>query len=44
MSKESFEMLNEERRRNNEELFANPRNAAAGSARQLNPKIAASRN
>lgn len=43
MSKESFERLNEERRNNNEELFANPRNAAAGSARQLDPKIAASR-
>ena len=43
MSKESFERLNEERRNNNEELFANPRNAAAGSARQLDSKIAASR-
>lgn len=44
MSKSSFEKLNEERAQNNEDLFANPRNAAAGSVRQLDSKIAASRN
>ena len=44
MPKKSFEQLNERRAANDEELFANPRNAAAGSLRQLDPKIAASRN
>jgi len=44
MPKKSFEKLNQEREANGEELFANPRNAAAGSLRQLDPKIAASRN
>lgn len=43
MSKRSFEILNEERKKNDEGLLANPRNAAAGSVRQLDPKIAASR-
>lgn len=40
----SFNDLNEERAKNNQSLFANPRNAAAGSVRQLDSKIAASRN
>ncbi|OQA04329.1 MAG: DNA ligase [bacterium ADurb.Bin400] len=40
----SFAALNEERRKAGEDVFANPRNAAAGSLRQLDPKIAASRN
>lgn len=40
----SFEALNIDRKKNNEALFANPRNAAAGSIRQLDPKIASSRN
>ena len=44
MPKKSFEALNAKRAENGEELFANPRNAAAGSLRQLDPKIAASRN
>src|SRR3569623_2108657 len=44
MSEKSLERLNEGRKKNNEPLFANPRNAAAGSIRQLDPKIAASRN
>ncbi|WP_342599105.1 NAD-dependent DNA ligase LigA [Psychrobacillus sp. FSL H8-0483] len=44
MPKASFEKLNEERAERGEELFANPRNAAAGSLRQLDPKMAASRN
>lgn len=43
MSKDSFNELNAERARNNWELLANPRNAAAGSVRQLDSKIAASR-
>ncbi|MER2108520.1 MAG: NAD-dependent DNA ligase LigA [Solibacillus sp.] len=43
MPKKSFEALNARRAENGEELFANPRNAAAGSLRQLDPKIAASR-
>ncbi|WP_078592541.1 NAD-dependent DNA ligase LigA [Evansella clarkii] len=44
MPKRSFEKLNEEKEKNEEPPFANPRNAAAGSLRQLNPKIAAKRN
>ncbi|MFJ5717327.1 NAD-dependent DNA ligase LigA [Neobacillus sp. NPDC093127] len=43
MPKRSFEALNQARTERGEELFANPRNAAAGSLRQLDPKIAASR-
>ena len=43
MSKKSFIELNNKRKSNNEELFANPRNAAAGSVRQLDSKISASR-
>lgn len=41
--KEDFERLNELQRKNGEAEFANPRNLAAGSIRQLDPKIAASR-
>ncbi len=44
MPQQSFLALNEERKKNGEALFANPRNAAAGSLRQLDPRIAASRN
>ena len=44
MPKKSFKALNEERAQNEEELFANCRNAAAGSVRQLDSKIAAKRN
>lgn len=44
MSKSSFNSLNEMRKQEGKELFANPRNAAAGSVRQLDSKIAASRN
>ena len=44
MSKASFEKANIERRKNNENEFANPRNAAAGSVRQLDSKITAKRN
>ncbi|AOV06774.1 NAD-dependent DNA ligase LigA [Sporosarcina ureilytica] len=44
MPKGSFVKLNEARDEAGEEPFANPRNAAAGSLRQLDPKIAASRN
>ena len=43
MPKKSFERLNAEKRLNGQEEFANCRNAAAGSIRQLDPKIAASR-
>ncbi|MGJ9382123.1 NAD-dependent DNA ligase LigA [Salipaludibacillus sp. CF4.18] len=43
MPKKSFNALNEEKERSEEALFANPRNAAAGSLRQLNPKIASKR-
>lgn len=44
MSKASFEKANKEREANGEGLFANPRNAAAGSVRQLDSKITAKRN
>ena len=44
MPKSSFEKLNEERRKNGEKEFANPRNAAAGSVRQLDSSIAKERN
>ena len=43
MPKESFEKLNQENLKNGEKLFANPRNAAAGSIRQLDSKITAKR-
>ncbi|MFC5733370.1 NAD-dependent DNA ligase LigA [Cytobacillus gottheilii] len=44
MPRKSFEALNQAKEERGEEAFANPRNAAAGSLRQLDPKIAASRN
>ncbi len=43
MSKAVFEELNAQRELKGEALLANPRNAAAGSMRQLDPKVAASR-
>ncbi len=44
LARKEFERINTERSNNNEPLFANPRNAAAGSLRQLDPEIARSRN
>jgi len=43
LAKSELERINKERKKKGEPLFANPRNAAAGSIRQLDPKIAASR-
>lgn len=43
MSKKVFDKLNEEKSAAGEKLFANPRNAAAGTIRQLDPKIVAQR-
>ncbi len=43
MSKATFEKLNEECEREGKQLFANPRNAAAGSLRQLDSKVTAKR-
>lgn len=44
LPKKSFVQLNEERESEGKDTFANPRNAAAGTLRNLNPKITASRN
>ncbi len=44
ISKKEFERLNKERQKEDLPLYANPRNIAAGSIRQLDPKVAASRN
>ena len=43
MSEESLTQINHEREKVGEPVFMNPRNAAAGSVRQLDPKVAASR-
>lgn len=43
MSKKSFEEANSEKIRLNEEVFKNPRNAAAGTLRQLDPKVVGKR-
>jgi DNA ligase (NAD+) len=43
MPKKGFEALNERARKEGEKLFVNPRNAAAGSLRQLDPQLAAQR-
>lgn len=43
MTKKVFAKLNKEQKKKGEKVFANPRNAAAGSIRQLDPKITASR-
>lgn len=43
MLKEDFKELNQQQRKKNEKAFVNPRNAAAGSLRQLDPKITATR-
>lgn len=44
LPKDSFEKLNKQQEALGEDLFANPRNAAAGTIRQLDPKVAAERN
>ncbi len=43
INKKDFETLNQNRLKQNESVFANPRNAAAGSLRQLDPRLTASR-
>jgi len=43
ISKDAFEKMNAKAMQNNEKVFANPRNAASGSLRQLDPKITSSR-
>ncbi|HEY4511875.1 MAG TPA: NAD-dependent DNA ligase LigA [Candidatus Paceibacterota bacterium] len=44
MSKKEFARINKERQKKEEPLFANPRNVAAGTIRQLDPRIVAERN
>ena len=43
ISKDAFGKMNEKAKQNNEKIFANPRNAASGSLRQLDPKVTSSR-
>ena len=43
ITKDAFEKMNEKAKENNEKVFANPRNAASGSLRQLDSKITSSR-
>ncbi len=43
LPKKEFERINKAREKNDDPLFANPRNVAAGSIRQLDPKVAAER-
>ena len=43
ISKDAFKKMNETAKQNNEKIFANPRNAASGSLRQLDPKVTSSR-
>ncbi|MBI2050598.1 MAG: NAD-dependent DNA ligase LigA [Parcubacteria group bacterium] len=43
LKKKDFEDLNRRQKKNKEKLYANPRNVAAGSIRQLDPKVAAAR-
>jgi len=44
MDKDVFEAINKQRAKNKEKFYSNPRNLAAGSIRQLDPKLASSRN
>lgn len=43
INKREFELINKEQKKREEKIFANPRNMAAGSVRQLNPQITANR-
>ena len=43
ISRNAFEKMNEAAKMNNEKVFANPRNAASGSLRQLDPRVTSSR-
>jgi DNA ligase (NAD+) len=44
LNKKDFERLNKEQEKSGEKMYANPRNVAAGSIRQLDPKVTANRN